>query len=319
VRFKYYLLGLSVLILYFIAYAAIPTTINYQGRLTDSTGNVVPDGNYSVTFVICDDSTAGDTLWAEGTIVTVKDGLFSIQLGRIVPIADSIFGGENRWLGMQIGLEPEIHPRVRLGKVPYAAHTYLSDVAVTSLDKTINASELTQGTLDTQRYSAYQDLLSENRIGDQAGQVAAGDHSHTIASIRVVQDSSSIDTAIFSANGEYLVKTMVIPANTLGNFFTVYCSLSNAHIVARLRVNGQQIGSASSQPAGTMLFTTWVTRSGNIWRARNELIPGQGPYEVEFNFDRSQANTLTISVESDGSGSGEVLNVGTAWIELGPK
>jgi hypothetical protein len=35
-----------------IGYAAVPRQITYQGRLTDSTGNPVPDGDYEMSFAI---------------------------------------------------------------------------------------------------------------------------------------------------------------------------------------------------------------------------------------------------------------------------
>ena len=41
-----------------------------------------------------------------------------------------------------------------------------------------NAANLDSGTLDPSRFSAYDDLTGEARVGDQAGQVAAGDHTH---------------------------------------------------------------------------------------------------------------------------------------------
>jgi hypothetical protein len=41
-----------VLALASLAPAEVPQMINYQGRLTDSTGAPVPDSNYQITFTI---------------------------------------------------------------------------------------------------------------------------------------------------------------------------------------------------------------------------------------------------------------------------
>jgi hypothetical protein len=43
----------------------------------------------------------------------------------------------------------------------------------------LNADNINAGTLHTDRFSAYDDLVAESKIGADADQVAAGDHSHT--------------------------------------------------------------------------------------------------------------------------------------------
>ncbi len=88
--------------------------MNYQFRLSDSVGQNVPDGNYSVTFVIFNDSIGGDTIWAEGRLVSAKDGIVSVVLGEIVPIPDVALQEQNSWLAVQIGLDPVIVLRTRL-------------------------------------------------------------------------------------------------------------------------------------------------------------------------------------------------------------
>ena len=45
--------------------AAVPQTINYQGRLTNDSGENVADGMYNMLFTIYDDATAGQVLWSE--------------------------------------------------------------------------------------------------------------------------------------------------------------------------------------------------------------------------------------------------------------
>jgi hypothetical protein len=60
-----------------------------------------------------------------------------------------------------------------------------------------SASDITSGTLSTDRFSAYADLVAENKIGTGSGQVAAGNHGHLFAlGVFVIQTSSlSIPTA----------------------------------------------------------------------------------------------------------------------------
>jgi hypothetical protein len=46
-----------------VVMGAIPTTINYQGQLTDDQGDPVPDGSYDMQFYLFDAATGGNQLW----------------------------------------------------------------------------------------------------------------------------------------------------------------------------------------------------------------------------------------------------------------
>jgi trimeric autotransporter adhesin len=103
-----------------IAPATTPTVINYQGRLTTSSGTPVPDGLYSVVFTLYDAATGGSTIWAETQSVTTSSGLFAVLLGLSTPITDAVFSTTTRHLGIKVGADPEMIPRVALVSVPYA-------------------------------------------------------------------------------------------------------------------------------------------------------------------------------------------------------
>src|SRR5262245_14680237 len=71
-----------------LAAQSVPTTINYQGRLTDNTPSQTPiTATVAMQFSIWDDPTAGTKLWQEpaaagtGVPVTANGGIFSYQLG----------------------------------------------------------------------------------------------------------------------------------------------------------------------------------------------------------------------------------------------
>ena len=97
--------------------APLLAAINYQGQLTDpSTGNPVPDGVYSMTFRLYDVPSAMISLWSWIHPVTVTNGLFNVRL----PVNPTDFTGQGRWLGVQVGADPEMEPRQPLLPVPYA-------------------------------------------------------------------------------------------------------------------------------------------------------------------------------------------------------
>ncbi len=116
------LITLSFIFLGLPVAAEVPGTMNYQGLLTDSTGNPVSDGSYSVTFRIYDEINV--VRWEEAHQITTKDGLFSVRLGSNgSTLTADIFDHPDRWLGITIGTDQEIVPRTQLNTVPYAFKT----------------------------------------------------------------------------------------------------------------------------------------------------------------------------------------------------
>ena len=118
-------LGLvGVLLLLLVAGSAsadpgVPPVMSYQGELRDAEGNPV-DGTYTMTFTIYDAATDGNALWSETQAVEVRGGLFSVMLGSVNPLGKEVFEGGERWLGVKVGSDPEMVPRLRLGSAAYA-------------------------------------------------------------------------------------------------------------------------------------------------------------------------------------------------------
>jgi hypothetical protein len=108
--------------------SAVPSLINYQGVLKDSTG-VPYHGNATILFSIWDDSTDGNKLWEETqAIVSVSHGLFNVLLGSSIPIPNSVFAGSNVWLQV-IANGNLLSPRRRIVSVGYALHSEITDTA----------------------------------------------------------------------------------------------------------------------------------------------------------------------------------------------
>ena len=103
-----------------IAWGSVPQLINFQGILKDGSGNPVPDNSYTVTLTIYDAPTAGNVKWTETQSVTTSVGLFTVLLGSTTPVPDSAFNDSSRYLGIQVGADPEMTPRQRLASVVYA-------------------------------------------------------------------------------------------------------------------------------------------------------------------------------------------------------
>jgi len=97
----------------------IPRMLSYQGRLTDSLGNPVPDGNYQLTFRLYPDETGGTPFWNETQTVYVRNGLFSALLGAVTPI-NAVPDNGMMWLSLQVQTAPELSPRLRIVSSAYA-------------------------------------------------------------------------------------------------------------------------------------------------------------------------------------------------------
>jgi len=114
-------------------WAEVPRYINYQGRLTDSTGNPL-DTTVSMVFTIYDDSTGGNAKWSEThSSVEVAEGLFDVVLGSVDTLYDSVFNAADRFLGLAVGGNPEITPRTRVVSVAYAYRAASADTAAVAL------------------------------------------------------------------------------------------------------------------------------------------------------------------------------------------
>lgn len=99
------------------AFAAVPHLINYQGRLTDVSGNPLT-GSYDVNFKIYDAETAGNLLWQETqTAVVVDKGLFGILLGSVTAL--NIPFDQPYFLEIKVGTEV-MSPRQRITSTGYA-------------------------------------------------------------------------------------------------------------------------------------------------------------------------------------------------------
>jgi hypothetical protein len=120
---------IMVILLYSILSATIPHRINYQGKLTTSSGGCVND-TVQMTFSIYPDTLGSPAIWTETQIqVVVKEGVFSVLLGDVDSIPAFVFDGNTRYLGVKVELDPEMRPLRPMVSVGYAFHSATADTA----------------------------------------------------------------------------------------------------------------------------------------------------------------------------------------------
>lgn len=135
-----------------------PTLVHFQGKLSTSGGQPVPDGgNYTVTVSLWDAVTGGSQKWSQTlNNVTVKDGVFTALLTANTP---GLFNGANLWLQVQVGADAAMTPRLRIGSVPFA----LKANAVP--DGSVGAAQLASDAAGLNRVSGGAITVSADKVG----------------------------------------------------------------------------------------------------------------------------------------------------------
>ena len=98
--------------------AVLTDQIPIQGRLTDANG-IPLNGTYTVQFIVYDAAEGGAVLCGNWfTSIPVTNGLFN----STIDLCDAIdaFEGDQLYLGVKVGADPEMTPRQPILAVPYA-------------------------------------------------------------------------------------------------------------------------------------------------------------------------------------------------------
>jgi hypothetical protein len=143
--------------------ATVPSTMNYQGYLANSSGKPLPDGAYGMTFGIYQEPAGGAAVWTEvwsgDNMISLVNGRFNVNLGSIVPLP--AFDDRPYYLEIEVASYGTLSPRLTFAAVPYAnragnidAMSALSGDVVGTTDaqvltnKTMEQSMLDGGTID---------------------------------------------------------------------------------------------------------------------------------------------------------------------------
>jgi len=126
------------------------TTVNYQGRLADHSGNPL-NGTYGMTFSLWDAATGGNLVWGPEShaAVPVSQGLFSVGLGSQTSggIPTTVWNGD-RYLQITVGGET-LAPRELIRSIPIAG------MALTVPDGAITSAMIQDGSLSPADYTAF--------------------------------------------------------------------------------------------------------------------------------------------------------------------
>ncbi len=121
--------------------ASASRTINYQGRVTDLSGNPVVDGTHSIVVSFYDAPTGGTLKWTDSfTSVNTKNGYFNILLGSGTQKLDTLDFSVQYYIGVRVDMDSEMTPRQPLAGVPYALNVETPVGAIVAWHKNLFAA-----------------------------------------------------------------------------------------------------------------------------------------------------------------------------------
>ncbi len=281
---------------------ALPTApasaqMNYQGRLTDSSGNALADGQYNLEFRVFTAATGGTELWGpfNATAVDLLAGRFNTVIGATDTtnrsLATALAG--TAFLQIKVGSNPPIAPRQQILASPKALR---ADVATAVVDGGITTNQLANGSVTAAKLASSAGVWSTSASG-------------------VYRDTSNGSVGIGNA--------LPLPAARLHVSPVAYGQAPTAIF------EGQNCGFACVQPGWTEIVRLWNSNSngraglGFMTRANGAVteVPDvyvgtgdvAGANSNDFRIATNVSNVLTERFFLDGStgkvGIGTVLPV----------
>lgn len=191
------MLGIIALIcLVSITQAAPPALLTHQGRLLDASDTPI-DGTVSLTFRLYSVPTGGVEIAAETQMVTVDDGLFSVQLSALS--SSTLYStDEERWLGVTID-GTELLPRLRIGATPYAVVAKSINGDLTTSPGTLSLQSSTVDVSMSARasgggsYKLFSVTGQPTPVGEASSKVSSGHESDGLDDTWVTNAAGSTD------------------------------------------------------------------------------------------------------------------------------
>ncbi len=119
--------------------AQMPQKMSYQGLLTNNDGTPVADGNYNMIFTLYDAEDNGNVVWQESQSVLLESGIVNVVLGSVIPMTADF--AQPYWLGITVGNDPELSPRIELTAGAYSLN------ARTVIDSAITSAKISNSTV----------------------------------------------------------------------------------------------------------------------------------------------------------------------------
>lgn len=321
------------------ANAAINSEINFQGKLTNPNGTNVTDGNYSLRFRIYNHVSndaaaacaANSCLWEETQgSVAVDDGIFRVALGSSTSLSAVDFNTAPLYLGVKVGADAEMTPRITFTATPYAINSdFLDGLSSSAFGQLTAASQTWTGTNTFQPTTNITSaIVRQSSFGSPTADIfnlqtanstnilqvtgpAANEAAVTLRSVGATR-ALTLD----SGSGTIVVGTTTTTLQKVGTSLTVDLNSASASTVtitnaaagvASLSVEGNITTSATIGTVGTTTFTgAGGTFSG--------VVAANGGITFDAATDTVGAHTLSGTIDASTNIITNLGNAGTDFV-----
>jgi hypothetical protein len=290
--------------------ATVTDYINFQGKLTNTDGTNVADNTYTVVFSIYSVSTGGSAVWTESKSVTVSGGLFQTNLGDTTTLPGSVnFNSNSLYLGIKVGADAEMTPRVQLTAAPQAINSDMLD----GLDST-NFVQLSAGNVNIGTGTITSGAVNGLTLTQAADgfTVAGGTTSRTLT---VTGANITVGSTIQpTAAGSLIVQSNGANALTLTSGAAATWS-TTAGLLTVQGFGGVTVNSpAASGATGALTIQTGNSSAGT---AGNVTIDTGTTSTGTPTITIANANAKAVQIGNNTSNPGVTIDSGTGTIALG--
>jgi hypothetical protein len=291
--------------------AAINQQINFQGKLTNPDGTNVTNGTFSIRFRIYNHATndaantcsANSCLWEETQAsVSVTDGIFQVALGSVnTALASSVdFNTNALYLGIKVGSDAEMTPRVQFTAAPYAFNSEkLNGIASTGFAQIGVSAAQTDASTNTGLF------LNKTSTGNQLQLQSGGVDVFTI---------SNGGNLTLGQNAAKTISVAQTSSNAGGQNLTVAAGQGGAGAAAN--AGGQLIlqGGAGGGTNGAGGNLTLAGGAGSGTGASGTvLVKNPGASAAAFQVqDASSAAMFTVDTTARSASGGNLIKIGNS-------
>ncbi len=272
-------------------FAAVPLTINYQGRVLAPDGSPAP-GPVDIKLGIFDSATAGTRLYEEQHQNTeLADGIFDVLLGagtdRVGTLDADTFMATERWLELSINGET-LSPRQPFSSVSYAFQAQRAERAV-SADKigSLTAAELVPRAGGT--FTGVVGLNGPNGKGNILLSYLTANPDHGFFSVQNADGVSRADVFV-DANGHGLLRA----ANADGMYGALVTTGTEGGLITASNAVGSALLSATASSGAFFA----ASRGGTTGTLVSTVSSGAGSIAL-FGNQRGKINVLLGSEDTD--------------------
>jgi len=255
-----------------IAFSSIPQTINYQGYLTDPQGTPI-DETVTITFSIYPDTTDIAPLWKETQTVRVTEGVFSVNLGDVVPVNlpfDTVY-----YLGVKVGSDSEMTPRQSLTSSPYA---FRAAMAENLMDNAVTTTIIANDAVTTDKIA--DDAISGDKISPAA--VTSVNIAHGAIGSSHIGDGS-IENNDLADNS---VTALKIKPNIVSSIDQVAADGGDIDLIAgeNISIQSDDIADTITISAVNLDDSAWTESGDNVYRSSGNVGIGTNSPQAKLSF-----------------------------------